>query len=585
MINPKILSKVWDLIPASQKKRTPLLVVLIFCGMLFEVFGLGVLFPIVIGLLDANKIRGFINQNLEIIVPYTENLADISLILLGLLGLVMLYIIKSGFLIFLSFMQNDYLTKVVRDNSNQLFISYFCQDYIYFTKKNSSEIIKRFQLEFNYLMSYLSSLSYVITEFCMSLAIILTLIIIEPIGASIVALFFGGISILFFSFFRNKIASYGEQQELIDRKMAKNILESFQSVKEIILKNKFAYFNKIHQNSNVIKTNAMRYQLTIGQVPRLFLELVAVFGLSIFIMALLWQGFDTTKLVSILTIFVAASFRLIPSLNRLIGGLQNMKYMQATVEVLHKEYKSIYSEKNDMINVHELIIPKTQIRLKDISFSYADKDKVLENVNIVIPVGHTIGVIGGSGEGKTTFLDVMIGLLAPQKGCFFIDDQKITSKNIAQWQSNIGYVSQLITLTDDTIRKNIAFGIDEEQIDDNMLSICIEKAQLKEFIETQEKGVETVVGERGIQLSGGQRQRIGIARALYHDPEVLVFDEATSALDESTEANFMSSIEQFKGEKTIIIVTHRLSTLRFCDAIYELKKTKLKPYKKENELY
>ena len=579
MINSKILSKLWNLIPTSQKKRTPLLLVLIFCGMLFEVFGLGILFPIVIGMLDVTKVRGFLNQNLEILAPYTENIADLTFIYLGLFAMVALYTLKSGFLIYLTYVQNDYLTKVVRYKSDQLFSNYFDQDYIYFTRKNSSSIVKLFQLELNYLMSYLSSLTFVITEVCMALAIVATLIALEPLGALLVALFFGGLSFLFYSYFRQRLSTYGKQRESIDETLAKNILESFQSVKEIKLNNCFAYFDNIHKQNNARRTQIIRNQFVLGQLPRLFLEVVAVMGLSLFIITLLWQGEDTAQMVSILTLFVAGSFRMIPSLNRVLNGVQNMRYLNASIDVLHKEFSSLKRKNSISSTKKERLKPNVKIRFDNISFGYTEKTKILDGINLDIPVGNTIGIIGESGVGKTTFLDVIIGLLPSQSGHFFIDDHEVTSENIIQWQKNIGYVSQLITLTDDTIKKNIAFGIEDDQIDDNKMSTCISKAQLKDFIEVQEKGLETIVGERGIKLSGGQRQRIGIARALYHDPEVLIFDEATSALDQTTEVNFMSAIEQFKGDKTIIIVTHRLSTLRFCDSIYEIKNTKLEPIK------
>ena len=579
MINSKILSKLWNLIPTSQKKRTPLLLVLIFCGMLFEVFGLGILFPIVIGMLDVTKVRGFLNQNLEILAPYTENIADLTFIYLGLFAMVALYTLKSGFLIYLTYVQNDYLTKVVRYKSDQLFSNYFDQDYIYFTRKNSSSIVKLFQLELNYLMSYLSSLTFVITEVCMALAIVATLIALEPLGALLVALFFGGLSFLFYSYFRQRLSTYGKQRESIDETLAKNILESFQSVKEIKLNNCSAYFDNIHKQNNARRTQIIRNQFVLGQLPRLFLEVVAVMGLSLFIITLLWQGEDTAQMVSILTLFVAGSFRMIPSLNRVLNGVQNMRYLNASIDVLHKEFSSLKRKNSISSTKKERLKLNVKIRFDNISFGYTEKTKILDGINLDIPVGNTIGIIGESGVGKTTFLDVIIGLLPSQSGHFFIDDHEVTSENIIQWQKNIGYVSQLITLTDDTIKKNIAFGIEDDQIDDNKMSTCISKAQLKDFIEVQEKGLETIVGERGIKLSGGQRQRIGIARALYHDPEVLIFDEATSALDQTTEVNFMSAIEQFKGDKTIIIVTHRLSTLRFCDSIYEIKNTKLEPIK------
>lgn len=578
MVNSKTIFKLWNLIPKEQKKSTPLLIGLIFFGMLLEVFGLGALFPIVTGLLDVNSVRSFIAQRLDFLLPYINNFSDDMFIYAGLGVLVLLYMIKSGFLIFLSYFQNDYLIKVVRDNSNNLFSSYFDQDYIYFTKKNSSDIIKIFQLEIYYLMSYLTSFFFVITELCMAVAIVITLFVVEPAGALMVALFFSGVSLIFYSSFKKKIANYGERRELIQKEMTKNILESFQSVKEIKLYGNFSYFKKVHQSNNAIKAKIMRNQLVIGQLPRLFLEVVAVIGLAIFIISLLFQGFGTTQLISILTLFVAASFRMVPSLNRVLNGVQNMRFIQASINVIHDEYTSFSQKKDEIRGTNRSCKPKNHIRFENISFAYQSKN-ILNNISLEIPVGDTIGIIGRSGQGKTTLLDVIIGLLIPQEGQLYIDNQKLLSKDYKQWQENIGYVSQLISLSDNTIKKNIAFGIDDKSISSDKLNRCIEKAQLSEFIDSLENGINTEVGERGIQLSGGQRQRIGIARALYHNPEILVFDEATSALDEETEDNFMSAIENFKGDKTIIIVTHRLSTLRFCDTIYELEGGKLTRYK------
>lgn len=587
MINLRIFSKLWDLIPYSQKKRTPMLMILIFCGMLFEIFGLGAILPIVIGLLDVNAVREFIAQHFGFLVPHTQSFSDAMFIYVGLGSLIILYFLKSIFLVYLSYFQNDYLTKVARDNSNRLYAGYLNQTYAYFIKKNSSKVIKLFQVELNYLLSYLSAFSFVLTELSMSLAIILTLVVIEPLGALMVAVFFGLMSILFYSTFKSRLASYGEQREKYDGNISKNILESFQAIKEIKINQRGHYFKSIHQENNLHKTIITRNQLIVAQLPRLFLEVIAVTGLTIFIVVLLLQGFETNKLISTLTIFVAASFRIIPSLNRVLNGVQSMRFLQASIDTLHQEFSSFTPTSLEIKTKETSQVIKKNIQFKDLSFAYTNKkSNVLNGLNLNIAVGSSIGIIGGSGEGKTTLLDVLIGLLVPTKGSLFIDDIEITHENKVQWQKNIGYVAQMINLVDNSIKKNIAFGIPENEIDHKELNRCIEKAQLTTFIASLENGVETMVGERGIQLSGGQRQRIGIARALYNNPEVLVFDEATSALDEDTEEQFMSAIERFKGEKTIIIVTHRLSTLRFCDEVFNLKQGKISRHKTlTNELH
>jgi len=495
MINSKILSKLWGLIPVSQKKRTPLLMVLIFCGMLFEIFGLGILFPIIIGLLDVNSIRDFISQHLDFLVPHTQSFSDSMFIYVGLGSLIVLYILKSLFLVYLSYFQNDYLTKVARDNSNRLFAGYLNQTYAYFTKKNSSKMIKLFQVELNYLLSYLSALSFVLTELSMSLAIVLTLVVIEPLGALMVAVFFGVMSILFYSTFKTRLASYGEQREKYDGNISKNILESFQAIKEIKINHRGHYFKSIHQENNLHKARITRNQLIVGQLPRLFLEVIAVTGLTIFIVVLLMQGLETKELISILTVFVAASFRMIPSLNRVLNGVQSMRFLQASIDTLHKEFTSFNSTVIQEVTTHEKNqVIKKNLQFKDLSFAYTNKKtNVLKGLNLNIAVGSSIGIIGGSGEGKTTLLDVLIGLLEPTTGKLFIDDLEITHENRAQWQKNIGYVAQMINLVDNSIKKNIAFGIPENEINHGKLNRCIEKAQLMTFIDSLEDGRQPVL--------------------------------------------------------------------------------------------
>lgn len=568
--------KLWKLIPLVQKKKAPWFLLLIFFGMILEVFGLGLLFPVVIGLLDVNEVKLIIANHFEFLQVYTKDFTDSTYIYFGLTILVFLYLVKSSYMLYLTHFQYSYLTKVLESNSNKLFSGYLKQEYSYFLNKNSSSIIKLFQIELNYLLSYLSAFSFVITELCMSLAILIFLVTIEPLGAILVALFFGFMSILFYSKIKYQLFSLGKLREETDLKLTKNILETFQAIKEIKLYQNTDFFNTKHKRNNQKKMNAIRRQLVVEQLPRIFLEVVAVFGLSMFIVIIILQETDTKHLISTLTLFVAASFRIIPSLNRILSGLQTMKFMQSSIDSILSEFRTFKSIKKTKSNGERGKALKNSISFEKIDFAYSkDKAQILDNIDLKINIGSSIGIIGGSGAGKTTLLDILIGLLPVENGKIYIDNHLINQDDIAQWQQKIGYVSQTITLVDDTIKNNIAFGCEENKIDNKKLISCIKKAQLNDFILSLKDGLETKVGERGIQLSGGQRQRIGIARALYNDPEVLIFDEATSALDETTEKYFMSAVERFKGEKTIIIVTHRMSTLRFCDNVYELKDGKL----------
>jgi len=273
----------------------------------------------------------------------------------------------------------------------------------------------------------------------------------------------------------------------------------------------------------------------------------------------------------LLGVFVAAAFRMIPSINRILAALQNIKYYSSSIDVISKElFDSPIIEKNKPSSFEF----KNKITVDNLDFSYKKK-KILEGINLDIQIGETIGIVGESGSGKSTLVDLLNGLLKPTKGTIKVDDKNI-EEFITSWQLSIGYVGQEIFLIDDTIRANIAFGIEEEIIDHNKINQVLKASQLSKFISELENGVETMVGDRGIQLSGGQRQRIGIARALYHNPSVLIFDEATASLDDQTEKQVMKSIYNLKQNKTMIIIAHRISTLNQCDKIYEIQHGQIK---------
>ena len=308
-------------------------------------------------------------------------------------------------------------------------------------------------------------------------------------------------------------------------------------------------------------------------MPRFFLEMISLIGLVGFVIVMLLQGKDVNILITVLGVFVAATFKMIPSLNRIISSAQSLRFLRSSIDILYTELKDI--EKIQELPCESKLELQSRIQFKNVFFSYEGAGKkALINLNFEINKGETIGFIGESGSGKSTLVDLLIGLHQPTQGNIYVDD-KILSNNLREWQNNIGYVPQKIYLLDDTIQANIAFGIPEENININQIKKIINIVQLEEFILNLEKGLLTKVGERGVQLSGGQQQRIGIARALYNDPDFLILDEATSALDTNTEKAVMKSINKLKGKKTILIVSHRISTLDKTDKIYSLNEGKI----------
>jgi len=355
----------------------------------------------------------------------------------------------------------------------------------------------------------------------------------------------------------------------LNENLSKNIIEGLNGIKAFKILGKEQKINNQFKKNNFSLAKISSNHLTTTQLPRFFLELISIIGLTGFIISMLIQDKQTNLIVSILSVFVAATFRMIPSINRVIASLQNFKYYEASLDIVYDEFKKLnFDSKTDHPNQERMMINKV-LKIKDLCFEYSKNNIILKNISFDISKGETVGIVGESGSGKSSLVDIIIGLLKPNSGSINVDGVNINSK-LRSWQNNIGYVSQSIFLTDDSIIRNVALGVDDDQIDIKSVNNSLESAQLKKFIETLPDGVYTKVGERGVQLSGGQRQRIGIARALYNSPEFLVFDEATSALDSETESLFMDSIYALKG-KTIIIIAHRLSTLNSCDRIYKIE--------------
>ena len=384
------------------------------------------------------------------------------------------------------------------------------------------------------------------------------------IGIGTIFLIFG---YSFFKITNARIHTYGQERKKYDASISRLILEGYGGSKEIKLLDRSSYFIDQFNFYSDQKKRIAANQSTFAQVPRLYIELLAVLSVVGLVAIMLFQEYPTEEIISKVGVFVVAVFRIIPSYSKISAALQNVKFNSVVLDIIYQKLRELKIEEiSDEVKVEF----KKEIKFDSVFFRYSNSEKnVLNNIDFTIKKGRTIGFIGASGSGKSTIIDLLNGLLKPNAGQIRIDNIPL-EECLKSWQQKIGYVPQQNFLTDSSIASNIAFGLPEEEIDQIKLSNAIQKAELKKFIDSLPEGVQTKVGERGLQISGGQMQRIGIARALYNDPEVLIFDEATSALDEKTEINVLSAIRELKKSKTIIVITHRKNALKDCDKVYKL---------------
>ena len=376
----------------------------------------------------------------------------------------------------------------------------------------------------------------------------------------------------FYYLIRNKSLNWGKKRQYFDGKKIQSLQQAFGGIKEIKLHNKESTFFQFFSEFNYGSSNMSRNQSFISTFPRFWLEFIVIICFFLIVYFLKISGEEIQSIIPTLAIFGAAAFKVYPSTNKILNSAQMIKYNVPVINLIYKEMNLPDLVKDSNNNELNKIIFKKNISININSFRYSDSgNKVLKDVKFEILKGSALGIIGHSGAGKSTLIDIILGLLKSNVELVNVDGLNI-HKNIISWQKQIGYVPQSIYLMDDTLKKNIAFGIKETEIKNEKLHNSLELSQLSKIIPNLEKGLETFIGENGIRLSGGQRQRIGIARALYSNPEILVLDESTSSLDYKTEKEILDSIKNLKGLVTTIIISHRVNNLKFCDNVLVLEK-------------
>ncbi len=574
------LDKIHIFLTPAERKRVGVLLVLIVAGMLLETLGIGLVIP-AITLMMQGDIAGRYPE-IAPVIDYFGNPSQTDLIAVAVLVLVAVYFIKNLFLAFLIWWQNSFAYDVQAHLSQRLYAIYLNQPYTFHLQRNSAQLIRNVIGEVNVFTGAMISTLMFLSELLVVLGIAALMFLVEPIGVLIVVFVFGGTAWIFNRVMREHVSRWGRERQLHDGMRIQQLQQGLGGVKEVRLLGRESDFLAHFDLHNTSSARVWKLQTSFQGFPRLIFELLAVTGLAILLLVMLGQGRDFTSIAPALGLFTVAAFRLMPSVNRLLSSIQVLRYSLPVINTLHDELRLASPVSHCKHTTGELF--RNELRLRDITYSYpAATAPALQGITISIEKGEFVGLIGSSGSGKSTLVDIILGLLVPGSGQVEVDGRDI-QQGLRYWQDQIGYVPQSIYLTDDTLRRNVAFGLSNEQIDDLAVRRAIKDAQLEEFVASLPAGLDTVVGERGVRLSGGQRQRIGIARALYHNPAVLVLDEATSALDGDTEREVMGAVLALKGNKTILVVAHRLSTVANCDRLLCLEAGKIVEQGKPNSV-
>ena len=533
-----------------------------FFASVLETVSLGLIVPAMGALTNPNYL-----ENFPLIDDFFGNPSPKGAVALTMGVLVALYIAKSVFLVWSLWIQKGYSNSVSNRIGRRLFDVYLSQDYEFHTQRNSALLVRNSQNSASMLTGIIDPALGILADTLVTLGLFGLVMFLEPVGTLATVISFGIAAFVFRRFSNERIRRWGAAQNHHKGMMLKHLQQGFGGIKDLKVLGREDFFVDLYADELEKNTTVWR-RFSLAQVlPRIGLENLTVIGLALLVSTMVFTGYETSRILPVIGLFGAAAFRLLPAVSRTISNLQTIKWNRQIAQDLHADL--LMPVEIRQAPSHSPLEFET-IEFKDVSFQYIDtQTKSLDKVSLRVSGGEAVGLIGQSGSGKSTLVDVLLGLLKPITGEVFVNGNSIR-RNPGEWRAAVGYVPQTIYLIDDTLRKNIAFGLVESMIDNQAVERAIQMAQLKDFVETLPDGLDTVVGERGVRLSGGQRQRIGIARALYSDPEVLVLDEATSSLDAETEYGVMQAVKALQRNKTVIIVAHRLSTVEYCDRLYRL---------------
>lgn len=546
-----------------------------------DFFGISLILPFVNILINADSMQT--SWWYTLITRFTGPSSE-SVLLFLTFTMMAVYVLKNAYALFLIRLRVQFIgTSKIRMGSRMI-NCYMRKPYTFHLQRNTAEIVRNINGDVGGAFSVISSIFSLIADALIILVLTTYLFAIDfmlTLGVMIALVF---CSVLYFAIVRKKIRTTGQESRKITAKMYKAIHQSMGGIKEVKIMGREKFFADVYNEAGIESVNLSKRYTVISSIPSRLIETLCMCAILAVIAIKIKSGENLSTIVPSLSAFAVAAIRLIPRANSINSTINSITFNLPSLEALYDDLTEFDREEEE--RQREIQEKKKQHRtveigeernifVKNITYTYPNKNEpVLKDISVHVKAGESVGIVGVTGAGKTTLVDIILGLLKPQEGsvCYGALD---IYEDYGEWQRHIGYIPQTIYMVDDTIRNNIALGIDEDQIDEEAVWRALENAQLADFVRSLEEGLDTVIGERGIRISGGQRQRIGIARALYSDPEILFFDEATSSLDNETEKAVMQSINALGKQKTMIIVAHRLTTLSGCDRIYKVEDGKV----------
>jgi ABC-type multidrug transport system fused ATPase/permease subunit len=568
--------KLFSFLEDKSKRYFFYFVPLLLFASLFEAVSIVSIIPLLSAVFDSTSKWA---DTMSWVSVYFFDMDEKNKLLIISIAFLGLFVFKNCFILVVTYL----ITRFTLNNQasfQQLMCKLYVQRaYPFHLKRNSADLIRDLANSIGNAFEALRLSMILLMDVLLSIAAFLALLLVEPKASIVFSIALGVISFIIFSFLSPIFRSLGARSYAVEGRVIKSISQIFGAIKEIKVLNKQNFFLNGFASETTDFAKITTLSITAKQVPRFIIEIFIVTGF-LFFFALLFEMRNTVEEIFITVgLFGMVALRLMPSINRILSGLSEIKERTALVNSIYADYQNGLDDLNtikDSPNAREMNF-NIEIKLNNISYNYETEigeKLILNNVNFKISKGQSIGIVGPSGAGKTTLIDNILGLLQPVRGEILVDGRNIFTNTIG-WQKRLGYVPQQIYLIDDTVRRNIAFGIDDKLINDSRLEVVISMSNLKDVIEELPQNLDTMLGEQGVRISGGQRQRIGIARALYHDPDVIVFDEATSALDSEAEYEISKAILGLAHEKTLIIIAHRLSTVRLCEKLIFLNKGKI----------